>query len=221
MGSIFDACSACEFLVGGREEGIHLVAGDEGCCAEGDGQRGGIRGGDVIVETGLGTPAGNLHGKEGGYDGWSEVVQGSVDVPAVEAGVGEVEVGGDGGCVEGAVVWVAEGDVGEAFVGGDEAVSDYLHLGLVGDGFEIGVENGALGVEGLAVAVGGGGGVKAVGEFELGFGGNVGLVLEDDDLVGEEGVADYVKVGIKEVTDFTGDLPIMCSMQCHFATWTY
>lgn len=66
----------------------------------------------------------------------------------------------------------------------------------MGDGLEVGVEDAALGVEGLAVAVGGGGGVEALGEFELGLWRDVGLVLEDDHLVGEEGGADHVKVGV-------------------------
>lgn len=64
------------------------------------------------------------------------------------------------------------------------------------DGLEVWVEDAALGVEGLAVAVRGGSGVEALGEFELGLWRDVGLVLEDDDLVGEEGGADRVKVGV-------------------------
>lgn len=100
--------------------------------------------------------------------------------------------------MEGAVVGVAEGDVGEAAVGGDVAVADDLDLGLVGDGLEVRVEDGAGfgGEGGGAVAVGGGEGVEAVGEFVLGARGDVGLVLEDEDLVLEEGGADDGEVGI-------------------------
>lgn len=38
------------------------------------------------------------------------------------------------------------------------------------DGFQVWVQDAAFGVEGLAVAVAGGGGVESVGQFVLGFG---------------------------------------------------
>lgn len=195
MRRVLDARGARERLLGGRQARVHGVAGDEGGGAEGDDE--GVVGA-VVVADGLEAAGGDADGEEGGDDGRGEAVQGGVDVPAVEAGVGEVVGGGDGGGVEGAVVRVAEGDVGEARVGGDVAVADDLDLGLVGDGLEVRVEDGAGfgGEGGGAVAVGGGEGVEAVGEFVLGAGGDVGLVLEDEDLVLEEGGADDGEVGV-------------------------
>jgi hypothetical protein len=120
-------------------------------------------------------------------------------VPAVEAREGEVVLGRDARRVEGRVVRVAQRDVGQALVRGDEAVADDLDLGLVWDGLEVGVQDRALRVEGLAVAIAGGGRVEEVREAELGGGGDVGLVLEDEDLVGEEGIADGLEGGILDV----------------------
>jgi hypothetical protein len=60
------------------------------------------------------------------------------------------------------------------------------------------VENRALCIEGLAMSVGGGGRVEQVCEMELGFWGDMGLVLEDKDLMLEEGFANDGEVGICE-----------------------
>lgn len=103
--------------------------------------------------------------------------------------------------MEGAVMRVAELDVGEPFVGRHETVADYLDLGLVGDGLEVGVEDGFAGDRGLvavvAVAVEGGGErIEALGELVLGARGDVGLGLDDEDLVGEEGGAEDGEIGI-------------------------
>lgn len=70
----------------------------------------------VVVAEGLGAALGDFDGHEGGYAGWVEVVECGVDVPAVEAREVEVFVRGDSGLVEGFVVRMFEGDVGEAFV---------------------------------------------------------------------------------------------------------
>lgn len=92
------------------------------------------------------------------------------------------------------------------------------------------MEDGTLCVNGLAVAVGGGGGrVKTLREVVLCFGRSMGLVLDDENLMGEECVVKDGKIGIyrgenelvmlwhggsshcekpyREVTDFTGGLP--------------
>jgi hypothetical protein len=65
--------------------------------------------------------------------------------------------------VEGAVVGVFQGDVSEAFIVGDGAVADDLDFGLVWDCFEVWVQDGAFGVESLAMAVAGGFGVEEAG----------------------------------------------------------
>ena len=114
---------------------------------------------------------GDGDGEEGGYAGWVQGVEGGVDVPTVIARVGEVVLWGNGVFVEGLVVGVDEGDVLETFVQGDEAVADDLHLGLVRDGLQVGVEDAAFGIQGFAVAVAVGGGVEALRELVLGFGG--------------------------------------------------
>ena len=108
-------------------------------------------------------------GKEGRHFWGVEVVERGVDVPAVEARVGEVVLWGNGVLVEFLVVGVYEGDVGEAFILGDVAVANDLDFRLVGNGFEVWVQDAAFGVECLAMAVAGGRGVKAMGKFVLGF----------------------------------------------------
>lgn len=149
---------------------------------------------------------GDFDCQEGGHDGRGEAVEGGVDVPSVEPRVCEVVGFGDGGGVEGFVVGVAEGDVLKAFVGRHKAVADDLDLGLVGDCFEVGVEDGAFGVYCFAMTIRGCEGVEAVGELVLGAWGDVGLGFEDYDLVGEEGVTDEGKVGV-----WVGDVSGGCS----------
>lgn len=119
-------------------------------------------------------------------------------MPAIEPRVAEVIFVRDARGVEGTVVRVAQADVREALVVAlDEAVADDLDLGLVGDGLEVWVEDGALGIEGLAVAVGAlGERVEALREFVLGAGRDVVLRGDDDDLVGEDGGAKDGEVGI-------------------------
>ena len=75
---------------------------------------------------------------------------------------------------------VFEGEVGETFILGNVTVADDLDFGLVRDRFQVWVEDGAFGIEGLAVAVAFGGRVEALGELTLGFWGAVRLVLEND-----------------------------------------
>lgn len=148
----------------------------------------------------MGAARGDFFGVEGGDErGMERAEEGRVDVPAVEAGVVEVEVGGDGGFVEGAVVRVLEGEVLEAFVGGDVAVADNLDFGLGWDGFEVGMEDGALGVDGLAVAVGCGGWVEPAGEGCLSLGGEALLFLDADDVVAVQSVSEALEVLVAQV----------------------
>lgn len=46
------------------------------------------------------------------------------------------------------------------------------------------------------MAIRGAGRIEAPGELELGFGGNVALVLEDQDLVLEKGITNFIGLGI-------------------------
>jgi hypothetical protein len=73
--------------------------------------------------------------------------------------------------MECAVVRVAQAEVGQPLVLLDEAIANDLDLWLVGNGFEIGVEDGALGVERLSVTVGAASfRVEALGDLVLGLG---------------------------------------------------
>jgi|SRR5579859_5817248 len=76
----------------------------------------------------------------------------------------------------------------------DEAVADDLNLRLVGDGFEIRVQDRALCVESLSVAVAGSRGIEEVVEMELLGGCQSGLVLDEDDLMVVKCVADDIEV---------------------------
>jgi len=100
-------------------------------------------------------------------------------VPAVEAREGQVVLGRDARGVERCVVRVAERDVGQALVFGNEAVADDLDLRLVRDCLEVGVQDGAFGVQGLAMAVTSCCWVEEVCEVELGGRRDVALVLEE------------------------------------------
>ena len=71
----------------------------------------------------------------------------------------------------------------------------------MGDGLQVRVKDGSLRVQGLAVTVGGGGfRVEALGNLVLDFGREVGMVLEDYDLVLVQSLLDDIKVGIYRAT---------------------
>ena len=89
-----------------------------------------------------------------------------------------------------------QGDIGQAFKRRDEAIADDLDLRLVRDRLQIWVEYGSLTVDRLAVSVGGCRGIEALCDMELRLWSYVRLVLEDQDLMMEQGIADDVKVGI-------------------------
>lgn len=131
VGGVLDAGGAGKVLVLGAEAVEHVVAAYKGGSAQGHVQ---LVACAVVVAAGLAAAAGDLDGEQGGDDGGRKIIERGVDVPAVEAREVVVLFGRDLGGVEGAVVGVAELEIGEAFVGGDEAVTDDLDLGLVGDG---------------------------------------------------------------------------------------
>jgi hypothetical protein len=88
-------------------------------------------------------------------------------------------------------------DVLQTLVVLDEAIANDLDLGLMRDRLEVWVENGSLGVQRLAVTIRARSfGIKSLGDLILSLGREVALVLEDKDLVGEQGLTDDVKVGI-------------------------
>jgi hypothetical protein len=64
------------------------------------------------------------------------------------------------------------------------------------DSFEIWVEDGALCIERFAVSIGSGGWIEQVCEMELGLGSDMGLVLEDENLMFEESFPNNGELGI-------------------------
>jgi hypothetical protein len=117
-------------------------------------------------------------------------------VPAIVARKIKIVLVWNLGLVESAVMWMAETDVLEAFIALDETVANDLDLRLVRNGLQVRVQNGTLGVQSLPMAVRGSGGIKAVGEMELGLGSDMALVGKVENLVLEQGLSDDIKVGI-------------------------
>lgn len=107
----------------------------------------------VVVSKSLSFATGNGEGVEGGYFWWGEIVKGGVDVPTVESSVTEVVFRWNDGLVEGTVVRVLELGLSQAFVVVDGAVADELDLRLTRNGFQVGVQDGPLGLAGLVVSV--------------------------------------------------------------------
>ena len=159
MGCVLDPARSDELLVRGGQDVVHSVPAHESRGAERDVQ---FVARAVVVAEGLAAAARDGDGEEGSHFWRVEVVERGIDVPAVEARVGEVVLWGNWVLVEFLVVGVHEGDIGKAFVLGDVAVANDLDFRLVGDGFEVRVQDAAFGVESFAMAVAGGGGVKAV-----------------------------------------------------------
>lgn len=229
MRCVLDLGGADKLLIFGRESVVHGVARHKGSGAEGDSQ---LVIGAVVVQQRLLTSPGDTDCEQRRHHGRGESVQSGVNVPPVEAGKVKVLLGGDDGGVKGLVVGMPQLDVPQTLVVLDEAVADDLDLGLMRDRLEVRVEDGPLGVQRLAVAVRARGlGVESLGDLVLRPGGDVALVPEDEDLVGEQGLTDDVKVGIcgnvsaclcvvlradalpREVTDFTGILPLFGGLQ--------
>lgn len=177
VGGVFDLCGAGEVLVFIGEDVVHGLAVDKGRRTE---RHGHLIVRAIIIPQNLGTARRHLDSQQCSRNRRRQPIQRSVNMPPVEPGVVQVILIRDGGLMKGPVVRVAEPDVLETLVLGHEAVADDLNLRLVGDRLEVRVQDGALGIEGLAVAVGAlGGRVEALGELVLGLGGGVGLVLDD------------------------------------------
>ena len=193
VGSVLDTGSARKLLVSGAQNLKHGLARGESSGAQGNIEH---IASAVVVAARLAATAGNLDSQQRRGNRGGQAVQGCVNVPAVEAGVVKILLVGDDRGVESTVVGVAKLDVLEALILGDEAVANDLDLRLVRDGLQVGVQNGLLGIECLAVAVRVAGRIKALGELELLLRRDVTLVGEDEDLVLEQGVADGVKVGV-------------------------
>ena len=107
---VLDAAGAGELLVLGGEEVVHFVTADERRGAEWDVE---FIARAVVVAEGLTASLWDRDGEEGGHLGRVEegAVKRGVNVPAVEARVGEVILFGDGVLVEFPMVRVYEGEV--------------------------------------------------------------------------------------------------------------
>ena len=82
-----------------------------------------------------------------------KIIEGSIDMPAVESGEVQILCIGDSGFVERLVVWMFQCDVSQALELLHEPVTDYLDLRLVRDCFEIGMQNAALCIQRFAVPI--------------------------------------------------------------------
>jgi hypothetical protein len=76
-----------------------------------------------------------------------------------------------------------------------------LNLGLVWNSFEVRVEDAALCVKGLPMAIAEGRGVEEACQFSLGSRGEAGLRLDANHVVVVESVADCLKVRIRQILD--------------------
>lgn len=161
---IFDLCGADEFLVLGAENVVHCVTGNES-----GGSQWNIKllTGAIVVAADLAATSRDLDGEKSGDDWWCETVQGSIDVPAVEAR--EVEILGfrDDGLVESLMMRVLELDVLKTFIRRNKAVADDLDLRLMWNCLQVWMQNGALRVKSLAVSIASGVRIEALGQFEL------------------------------------------------------
>lgn len=143
MGRVLDLAGAHEGFVRVREDIVHVVTADERGRAEWDIH---LLARAVVVAERLPAASGDRNGHEGGYAGRIEVVEGGVDVPAIESRVCKVILLVNRVFVKGLVVGVDEGDIFETLVRWNKPVSDDLHLRLVGDCLEIWVQDAAFGI---------------------------------------------------------------------------
>ena len=99
---------------------------------------------------------------------------------------------------------MSELDILQTFILFYKTVTDNLDLRLMRNGLEIRMKNRALCIDSLPMTVRACSfRIETLSDFVLSFGRDVTLVFEDEDLMGEEGFTDYVKVGIwkKSVVD--------------------
>ena len=132
-----------------REDIEHRLPRDERRRAERDGQRVAR---PVVVPTRLRRALRHLDPVQRRHPGRGEIVEGRVDVPAVEArdAVGLV-LGRDRGLVEGGVGGMLERCAREALVVVHCAVADELHLGHARDRLEVWMQDRLFGRLGLVV----------------------------------------------------------------------
>lgn len=193
MRCILDFGCAYKVLIFVREDVVHGLTADESSSAQRHVQ---LIASAVIIATCLAPSSRDLDSQKSSHNRWSKTIKSSVNMPPIEARVIQIIFRGDARSMEGLVMRMLQADVAQTFVFSNRAVADDLDLGLMRDGLQIRVEDAALGIEGLSVTVGGCRRVESTDELVLGCWGDVLLILEDEDLVGEEGVTDRVEVGI-------------------------
>lgn len=99
------------------------------------------------------------------------------------------------------VVWVLKRDILQSFVLLIKPIPNNLDLWLMWDRLEVGVQDRALGIKCLAMAIVLGGRVKTACKFKLSFWGETALVLEDYNVVVVECFSNSGEVCVTEVLD--------------------
>ena len=117
-------------------------------------------------------------------------------MPAVEVGVGEVILGGDGVLMERAVVRMVQRQSLQALELGDRAMADDLDLRLRGDGSEVPMEDAALVDSRCSMAVDAGVGIEPPRQLELCFRRQPLLALDQDHLVCVDGLSERLEAGV-------------------------
>ncbi|CAG9936837.1 unnamed protein product [Clonostachys rosea f. rosea IK726] len=194
MGGVFDLGGAGKLLVLVREDVVHGFTVGESSSSKGDGH---LIARAVVISQCLRAARGDADGKQRGRHGGREIIEGGINVPAVEPGEVEVLCVWNCSVMECPVVRVPELDVLQTLVGRHKAVSNDLDLGLMRNRLQIRVQDRAFCIQSLAVAiVGSGFRVKSLGEAVLGLGRDVRLVPDDENLMSEQSITKDIKVGI-------------------------
>lgn len=216
MRRVLNAAGADELPILRRETVIHLVARNEGCGAQWHLE---FVAGAVIVADDLAASLGHGDSQQGRNTRWVQIVQGCIDVPAVEAGVLAVVLLGDAVPVEGLVVRVAELEVHQSFVAGDESVSDDLHLRLARNRLQVRMQDAALRVECRAMSVCLGLRVEAARYLVLRLCRQVLFALHDDDAVPVEGIVEKGEIGFCSSALVPGHIRACCRLKAQDLPW--
>lgn len=196
MRGILDFGRAHKLFVFFGKEIVHGVRACEYGASTGHAQ---LVAGAIVIAKRLLLGLGDADGHQARDTRSVQVVEGCIDVPAVEAGVVSVILGRDDILVEGLVMRMFESDVFEALEFGDRPVTDHLNLGLMGDRLQVWMKDRAFGVDRFAVAIGLCFGIEELGELILRPWRKILLILEEDNLILVQSLANNIKVNRSEV----------------------
>jgi len=194
--SVFHLCATDKLLVLFAQHVIHSLSRDESGGSERNVH---LLTSPIVESKSLASASWNLDSKQR-CDLWRvEGIKCSINVPSVESSRCQILHIRNSFLVKLLVVWVDKCDVLQSLVLLVKPIPNDLNLWLMRNRLEVGMEDGSLSIESLAVAVAVGGGVESLGEFVLSFGGETLLVLQDDDVRIVQGVADDLEVCFREV----------------------